>query len=77
MALVKYPGGKFGGRSGVKNISMLTSPKKHHYIIKAGDSRATRTLVINVNGPVKEELKEGILLVGKMMWGVLQAYEFF
>ena len=46
MAMVKYPGGKFGGRSGVKNISMLTSPKKHDYIIKAGDSRATRTLVL-------------------------------
>ncbi len=36
----------FGGKGGVKNISMLTSPKKHHYIIKAGDSRATRTLVL-------------------------------
>ena len=26
---------------------MLTSPKKHHYIITAGDSRATRTLVFS------------------------------
>ncbi len=28
---------------------VLISKKKHHYIIKAGDSRATRTLVLNSN----------------------------
>ncbi len=33
MAMVKYPRGKFGGRSGVKNISMLTSPPKNTIIL--------------------------------------------
>ena len=32
-------------------------PKRHHNIIKAGDSRATRTLVLLMGGPFSDIIK--------------------
>ncbi len=63
MAVVKYPGGKYD----LTNCAILNCAylEKHHYIIKAGDSRATRTLV-NLARLLKLMFTQYVLVMGQL-----------